>query len=269
MTVCIAAMCADRKALVMAADRMLTVGSVSMEFEHEKPKIEELLGDSVVLSAGDALLGSEILSATRTALRNQPSIDATACGDQLAIQHAVTRLRRVESLALTPLGYSLASFQQDGNKQLPSQVFIGLVQNLQTFNIGVEFLLAGFSGGKARIGHVTHPGIIHWFDRVGYHAIGSGGSHAFMTLIMKKHSVAMPVEDALFSVYTAKRNAEVAPGVGNETDLIVSSDAGTRRIEPEVLVELNRLYTAFSSTIKPDCKTVKEMLDAAAPAATT
>jgi hypothetical protein len=65
MTICIGALCSGsqeqaRQALVVASDRMVTLGQIT-EFEHETPKIVDISTSVVALMAGDALRASSMV----------------------------------------------------------------------------------------------------------------------------------------------------------------------------------------------------------------
>jgi len=80
MTVCIAAICGDGKKVIVAADRMFTVGApVNVEFETSERKIEQLAHSCVALSAGNSAYAYEILRNANIALagrENAPVEDA-------------------------------------------------------------------------------------------------------------------------------------------------------------------------------------------------
>ena len=65
MTVVMPAICDSGKALVVAADRMFTNPGLSVEFETEEKKIEQLAAKCVALSSGNSVYATEILEAVR------------------------------------------------------------------------------------------------------------------------------------------------------------------------------------------------------------
>src|SRR4051794_24783722 len=60
-------------------------------------------------------------------------------------------------------------------------------------------------------------------DIIGYAANGSGTIHALQSMIGLGHSPEAEYHTTVFRVYASKRRAEVAPGVGADTDLAVIS----------------------------------------------
>jgi hypothetical protein len=60
LTICIASVCNNGSALVLAADRAVTSPSLSIEFEHPGKKMTCLSDSCVALTAGDALAHTEL-----------------------------------------------------------------------------------------------------------------------------------------------------------------------------------------------------------------
>jgi hypothetical protein len=56
-------------------------------------------------------------------------------------------------------------------------------------------------------------------DPVGFAAIGSGGRHAESQFMLARHSRNATLDETLFLLYSAKKQSEVAPGVGEATDM--------------------------------------------------
>jgi hypothetical protein len=99
--------------------------------------------------------------------------------------------------------------------------FQQLVMMMNNFNLGSDIIVAGVDDLGARLAVIGHPGTIAWFDKLGYAAIGSGGIHATMRLSLGAHTRNIPFVETLYAVYDAKRASEVAPGVGQQTDISV------------------------------------------------
>ena len=99
-----------------------------------------------------------------------------------------------------------------------------LVTHMSNFNVGVDIVVSGTDSGGARIAVITHPGTTAWFDKLGHAAIGSGGIHANMRLALGAQTSHSTLADTLYRVYEAKRASEVAPGVGQATDIVRSTE---------------------------------------------
>ena len=59
------------------------------------------------------------------------------------------------------------------------------------------------------------------------------------------HIGSRSIEETLFAVYVAKRRAEVAPGVGTETDLEIITSSGIKKIDGGTLAKLDECYQQF------------------------
>jgi len=241
MTVCIAAICDNGNTIIGVADRMLTAGGI-LEVEHDRPKIDVFDGKHVMMSAGDALVGTDIKA---DGLRQLPqgATDVSSSVGALERAYANTRRRVVDLRVLGAFCYTLDHFQQEGLKQLGPQMFAGILQRVEQFNLGADFIVAGFDGTTGRIAIIDNPGVFHWLDRVGFATIGSGSSHASTTLLAAGYSTKLPLKHALFEMYAAKRIAERAPGVGQQTDIVVlTHDQPMRWATPEALEALDKLH---------------------------
>ncbi|MBI5176830.1 hypothetical protein HY995_01950 [Candidatus Micrarchaeota archaeon] len=56
-----------------------------------------------------------------------------------------------------------------------------------------------------------------------FSAIGSGAMQALNTMLFQRQSKSDSLIKTIYTIYKAKRNSEVARGVGHETDLMVLS----------------------------------------------
>lgn len=76
----------------------------------------------------------------------------------------------------------------------------------------------------AHVYSVQNPGRPEYLhDVIGYATIGSGAIHAVQSMIDFGHSTKAQYHETVFRVYASKRRAEVAPGVGLDTDMAVIS----------------------------------------------
>ena len=113
-----------------------------------------------------------------------------------------------------------------------------------TFGIGVvEFLIAGVDATGAHIFRVHYSGIVggswlEWCNRLGFRAIGSGAMHSAILLSLDEQNRNVNIDHTIYNVYSAKRSAEVAPGVGPATDIAVITSSEVKFIKPEILKKL-------------------------------
>src|SRR5208337_141847 len=121
------------------------------------------------------------------------------------------------------------------------------------FNLEVDFLLAGIDGAGTHLSHVTNPGVLSPLQKLGHAAIGTGGNHAMLRLSLDRQSRHRGLFETLSGVYTAKRASEVAPGVGNATDIaIIDERHGIWHCTQPVLDVLDRIYQTVSAALTHD-----------------
>jgi 20S proteasome alpha/beta subunit len=142
-----------------------------------------------------------------------------------------------------------------GLQQRLIQPLVGSIdQQVITYNYGVELLIAGVDGDGAHLHAIENPGTEEDFAQIGYAAIGSGGLHALQSMIGFGHAGMHGLNDTVFSVYASKRRAEVAPGVGKDTDLAIITEDSIQYLEQSVLKELDALYGEYQRPVMQDLK---------------
>jgi len=92
---------------------------------------------------------------------------------------------------------------------------------------------------------------------LGYHAVGSGETHALLHIIAVNHARTKDINQTVFTVYEAKRHAEVAQGVGKETDMMVITDGNIRTI---TLEELEQLASIYNQKVSPQLDEVEQSI---------
>ncbi len=244
MTVCVAALCQDgeKRIAVAASDRMVTYGGF-IEFEHAESKMTEVSSHALVMVSGDTLIGTRLARDVADQFGGAQAVADIAT--RLAAQYEATRndLMEQQILALRALNHAA---YYDKHNSLNPQVTFAIDQQMTQFNPQIELLLAGVDPSGAHIFTVHNPGRperLH--DVIGYAAVGSGTLHALQSMIGFGHSASAAYHETVFRVYASKRRAEVAPGVGHDTDLAVISDEGIHRLTPDELAQLATIYDDF------------------------
>lgn len=264
MTVCIAAICAKRKCVIVGSDRMVTFGNDTIEntveFDHCEPKIHVLSDTCVALIAGDALIADEILSGTPAmAQMSNPAIEP--CAEHLRERFVSIRRRLATELVLEPRGTTFNEFYKDGAMHgFPVELAKTLDDQVQQITLNTKILLAGLDSEGAHIYTIEDPGLLVRSDRIGYAAIGTGEHHATMTLIRKNQNNAVGLNETVFNVYCAKKIAEFAPGVGAETEMrVITRSGGVHALGAD---ELSQLYEIFGVWNRPMTDEVDRMVKA-------
>ena len=252
MTICIGALCSNEHnicdTVIVASDRMVTLGGF-MEFEHDSPKITKITTNCMALIAGDALRGTKLVEELKSKVTDADDLKKIV--QEASNAYVVCRDKQIDADIFKPRGFSKSEFYLTYQQKLLPQLSAQLDQFTVQFNYNVEMLIAGVDDSGGHIYTIVNPGgsPIH-FNQLGYHAIGSGGIHAIQSLIGFKHSIGKKVEDTLFYVYASKRRAEVAPGVGKDTDIYIIKRDNIIKVSEIDLQKLESIYTTYSHPLE-------------------
>jgi len=248
MTICMGALCADSggsKAVVVASDRMVTWANL-IEFEHGVPKLTVAPPSAVVFGAGDALIANMLIERV---VRAGTVHTVTDLANALSTQYAQMRQERAEADILVARGLNWGAFYGQ-HAQLQQPIVMMIDQSLVQYNLGVELLAAGVDDSGAHLFTVHNPGgKVNRHDVINFAAIGSGTLHALQSMIGFEHTAKDDLKETVFRVYASKRRAEVAPGVGKDTDLLIVRAGQVDAVSDAVLKELEELYREFLASI--------------------
>jgi hypothetical protein len=258
VTVCVAAM-AEKTIVIGASDRMLTAGDV--EFEPDQFKIWPFSTAIVALVAGDSTLQSEILKRTDIEVKRRINLDPKTWINVKDVASVYCQKYRdllrehAEADLLNTLGLDIESFlhrQNEMNPELVKDIAVKLSEYdfpslLETIFMGTDN--DGPLNDKGE--KLTYPQIyaterdkIANMATVGFAAIGIGRPHAESQFMFSGHSPWKPFDETIMLTYVAKKRAEVAPGVGKITDMVVIGPGlgPTLKIEDRHLGKLDRIY---------------------------
>ncbi len=245
MTVCIGALATKKdnhsENVIVASDRMVSLGGF-MEFEHGVSKIGKLSNKSVALVAGDTLVGSQIVDASRNKIALSSELTILEIAKIVADTYAEKRDEIIESQVFRPRGITRDEFYNDYQNKLLQNIAYQLDQLVANWNVGVEIIVAGVDDFGAHLYTIVNPGTYTDVYQIGYNAVGSGAIHAMQSLIGFAHSPYQELNRTIFCTFAAKKRGEVAPGVGKETDLFVISKDGITELSQNQITELEELY---------------------------
>lgn len=236
MTVCIAARCEGGKAIVVASDRMLSAPFLSVEFDHQDAKIDQIGQNCVALSSGDALCVQDVLASSIGAANQLQNPSISMLAEQVKDQYREIRTQRINDFVLGTRGIDFDSFYQGGMiARFPQDLAMLIDRDVQTHDLGITILVSGVDESGAHIYSIENPGSIQCFDRLGYHAIGIGHRHATLHLVSLGQHQSASINETIVNVFCAKKAAELAPGVGQATTMKVVSFNETKSIRHEAL----------------------------------
>jgi 20S proteasome alpha/beta subunit len=115
----------------------------------------------------------------------------------------------------------------------------------------LELIIAGVDKDGPHIYGLMNPGILECFDSIGFYSIGSGSMHAFQSLVAT-YEPGESIEKTLYETYKAKKDAEIAPGVGKDVDLgIIKQNECIDFTQDHVKIkDLEKFYEKTKETTK-------------------
>jgi hypothetical protein len=283
MTICVAAI--GRTGLIIAAaDRMKTGGDIEFEpRKNENPemawgsgsKIFPITTSITALTAGDASLQAEILQHvfydTSARIKSQPDewwrVEDVA---NLYVKHydRIKRQRAVSAI-LAPLNLDSDKFLEQ-QSVMSADLVASITRDLQSFDmpqvitifVGVDTIASHmFITSNCNPENVCR---ITCSDNTGFAAIGSGSRHALSQFMLVGYHRQAPTSETLFQTYLAKKRAEIAPGVGKETDMFtIGPGLGLSSfIRTEIMSELDLIYRKYDRAEKSSRKKASESAEA-------
>jgi len=231
---------------------MVTHGGIT-EFEHEKPKISEMSDRVVGLIAGDALRGNQLVRAIAATIPGAAATLQSVSGVAGAVYTEQRRLQ-IEGEIFAPRGISIQQFYQGLQLQMQQQLAFAIDQQVASFNYGVELLIGCVDDAGGSLIQVVNPGLVSDLSPIGFGAVGSGTIHALQSMIGFGHTGARALSETVFSVYVSKRRAEVAPGVGRDTDLAIVNRDGIAYLDKTMLDQLESIYAEYQRPVSDEIK---------------
>gem|GEM_PF-678438 len=258
MTVCIAAIAKglwkDNKeypVIIGAADRM--VSTEDIEYERPLSKIIRVTPFIVSLTSGNDAIQAEVVSRTEAhfdrELANNPRFFSVYEVADLYSRNLIDHKKEtIERTILNPRALTWDSYNSMLSNKNPEWFKEDMKNVFGNDNLpSTETIIAGVDETGAHLFVIDQDGYISRQDRIGFAAIGIGKWHAESQFMFERHTPLKSDEDTIFLSYLAKRRAEVAPGVGNDTDLVYISLKGGY---VELIEEQNALKKLYNSIIK-------------------
>ncbi len=237
MTICIAAIATndDEEFIIFATDHMVS-SPVLGGFEHPILKYRPVDKNCVAMLSGVPVFFDEL-----TKLKD-PEISFSEKKNEIYKNFLRLRRKIIKREILDRHGITKTFFLEVLKMEIPNAFIGNLLKEVINFKLKTSILMIGFDDGLAMISEIDETGEIDYRD-IAFHAIGSGTLQAMNTLLFQKHSRNESVRSTLYNVYKAKRNAEVAEGVGFETELIVlTKEKGLIEIDEHTINLLKEVY---------------------------
>jgi hypothetical protein len=158
MTTCVAVLCCEGKAIVLAADKMIGFGYV--ESEPDISKIRKIHKNWRVLIAGNGVAPAfTILDLARSRLAGVPAPKLDVVIEAMESAYQEKRIHDAEALFLAPIGWTREQFRRDGLALIGDVAASQIRDSMQRFNYELDFLVAGFDDeGEGYIQRVQRRG---------------------------------------------------------------------------------------------------------------
>ena len=240
MTICIAAIGknSNEEFIIFATDHMVT--TPSGQFEQSIEKFKAINKTTVAMFSGNALLFQKIMDKLDSKLKDS---EYGKLADAIHTSMRDVRIETFEKEVLGIYNLKLPELKAFLDKKIENNYVNDMLFKLSAYSLGSAILTVGFKDQSAQITLITEYIKVEHRD-LNFGAIGSGEAQAINTLMFQKHSKDNDLGTTLYNVYKAKRNAEVAVGVGKETDMyILHQKKGLIRIKPSYEKQLDEVYS--------------------------
>jgi hypothetical protein len=222
LTVAISAIATDG-AIFCAADRMVTIGDIEMESPTTKMF---MLTNSIIVmpSDDDAALHTEILKETLDAVHLAISFNpdrwllVSEVVDMYIAARSAMQAKLAERTFLAPLNLTKETYLER-MASLEPQLVARIAEDLVSYKLpAMSVIVAGIDPNGSHV-YEVHDGESGCFNTIGYAAIGAGARHARAHFMLAGQCRSTSVAEAVWNTYLAKKRSEVAPGVGETTDI--------------------------------------------------
>jgi 20S proteasome alpha/beta subunit len=243
MTVCIGAVCEGGRAVIVAADRMMTYSApMSLQVEMAVKKIVPVTDSCAILFSGGVSDGEDVIRRTKAKIVGH-SHTVSDIARLAAESYQEVKNQKVEDTILKPLlGLGFGALPQILAQSPSSQMLGQIMGMIMQHNLQLELLVTGIDDSQGHMSAVVHPGLAAGFDMIGFSAIGSGGLHANVRLALGKQGTERSLPETIYNVHEAKIAAEAAPGVGTMTDIAIVSREGIRFLDDDALSVLKSVH---------------------------
>jgi 20S proteasome alpha/beta subunit len=232
---------------ITASDRMVTAGDV--QYEPAQLKIAFLTTRTLLLIAGEYSIHSEAINFLRKEIMRNPNRTTQNIALLYGRQIQEIKSRQAEDLFLAPIRLNTDTFiaQQKDMADSFIERITTQIQNFDGADIGA--LIVGAEEEGTHIYEVDSHGIISCWDDIGFAAIGIGAWHAKSDLMQGRYRNTLNCASALAAIFAAKKRAEIAPGVGKDTDIYIVNRLGHFRVWPHVEKKIHELYDAYDNQV--------------------
>jgi 20S proteasome alpha/beta subunit len=231
-------------AALVLTDRMITAGDV--QYEPQQSKLAYVTPAVLLMIAGDYSVHSQAIKKTVDNFEKKPDATPEDIAKFYGREIQAIKLKEAEDIYLAPLGLNSDSFLAQQKDMAPHFVSL-LTDQMQSYKgEDVDALIVGSTKDKrVHIYGVDFRGMVSCYSDVGFAAIGSGAWHAKSRLMQAGYTSNMGFAMALGTIFVAKKIAELAPGVGENTDITMVFRDRIEKLRPDVASKVNGLFLEY------------------------
>jgi hypothetical protein len=228
--------------IIGAADFKLTAGDVT--FEPPTSKVRVLGWGVAALIAGDIDVQLELCARVAAKAPGTVREAVSLYGTEIASFN----VSRAESSVLSKYGMTMRDFV-DNQHNMTSHFVEELRVKMEDAQPRLQTIVCGVDGTGPQLYYLDANGSESRHTEIGFSGIGDGGRHAESQFMFAKYTPTWLVEQSLVLLYSAKKRAEVAPGVGQTTNMFyIDGPRGVQPLNETLVRELERAYDEILET---------------------
>jgi hypothetical protein len=218
MTVCLAALTENSRAICCIADKGISYGD-HIQWDSDGTKMAQIntKGTTIMFSGAEDDT-SRVLS--RLIARGEEiGDDAEETRKICEGEYGLARDELIEIKLLNPNLLNRSEYLTALKGASLNSHILSIAKRIEAFEMNCAFLVCGFDKDhKPYILDLEPPGLATNFITTGFHAIFSGLYKAVARLLFSEHKRTDPAHRVIYDLFDAKANAEMAAGVGFEWD---------------------------------------------------
>jgi hypothetical protein len=235
---------------------MLTSGDIEFEPNNHTKIFGLSPAKAVYLGAGDTSVNFAVFTATHKEVIAANVGNVAEISGLCARECTSFRRLRAERSHLAPFGLDMESFVSRQAELVP-ELALDIAQRVRSETLDVETIVAGMDSDGPHIysiGEFNDLGEEVFYetchDGSGFWAVGSG-ARQFETLFMSSgYDTTWRLPDALLLMYSAKKRAEVSPGVGHLTDIFVITENSSELLPLRSMEAIEGYYKDLEAELK-------------------
>jgi hypothetical protein len=255
MTVCIAVGCeflSNAPRIIMVSDTQVAMGVTSSHALKARRLSEQW---SVMIAGDDVSYAEDVIALAVETCAGRASRNLADAAFSTTKAYQSVRREQIEQELLSSYNLTIEEFLGKSPDFPTPTKRQSLLDEIDHFDLGCEFLIAGFGDNREspQIFQVKHPGRYVSRSLVGYWAIGSGSINAITYLARREQRVSRDFETSLYNAIAAKKLAEKADGVGEDTIVYVVQYGvkGVAWQEQEQVEEIVTMWRDEESLVRP------------------